>query len=233
MDVTQNGEAWLLATFGAQFRRVFDVGAHVGDWSREVLEHCPAVELLACYEPSPFTCAILRDSLAPDARVEIFECAVSDAPGVLDYYEQPSAAPTSSLSSQWSSGATKREVSVVTVDDEMDRLGLDSLDLLKSDAEGYDLHVLRGARAALQRQAIGMVQFEYNRPWMFAGSTLQAARDLLNECGYELFLLNHTGLCRCDVRSLGELFEYLNFVAIPVEHVDRLAIAVQPDPLWG
>jgi FkbM family methyltransferase len=233
MDPTENGEAWLLSTFGAQFRRVFDIGANVGDWSRQVLQSCPSVELLICYEPSPVISVILRNNLASDARVAIIESAVSDSPGVLDYYDQPSDAQTSSLISQWSTKATKLRVPVVTVDEEMRRLGLDTIDLLKSDVEGYDLHVLRGARAALERHAIGMVQFEYNRPWMFAGSTLQAANAFLSELGYEIFLLNGTGLCRCDIRSLGELFEYLNFVAIPADQVARLATVIHPDPLWG
>jgi FkbM family methyltransferase len=233
MDATKNGEAWLLATFGGKFRHVFDVGANVGEWSHSVLTCCPMLEQLVCYEPSTVTSEILRNELGSDARVEIVESAVSDSPGVIDYYDQPSDAQTSSLISQWSPRATKRRVPVVTVDEEMSRLGLDTVDLLKSDVEGYDLHVLRGARAALERQAIGMVQFEYNRPWMFAGSTLQAAGAFLDECGYELFLLNGTGLCRCDIRVLGELFEYLNFVAIPAGRAARLATAIQPDPLWG
>ena len=151
----------------------------------------------------------------------------------MPFYEQPDASQTSSLVSGVSRDAVERTVRVVTLDQEMENLCLDHLDLLKIDVEGYDLHALRGARVALSRQAISFVQFEYNQPWMYAGSTLQAAARLLDECDYELFLLNGSGLCRCDVLRLGELFEYLNFVAIPRRQVNQLPIDINPDRLWG
>lgn len=233
LDGAENGETWLLATFGPELQTVFDVGANVGDWSFEVLRCCPNLTFLGTYEPSVDTCAILKSRFGSQTGVEIVQAAMSDAPGIMTFYDQAPGAQTSSLLAQWTPGAPRREVPVTTVDDEMKRVGLRTLSLLKIDTEGYDLHVLRGARQALERHAIGMVQFEYNRPWMFAGSTLQAASAFLEECGYDLFLLNATGLCRCDVRTLGELFEYLNFVAMPKDRTLRSDVRIQPDPLWG
>ena len=59
----------------------------------------------------------------------------------------------------------------MTIDQEMERLSLDHLGLLKIDIDGYDLYGLRGARAALGRHAISFVQFEYNQ-----AGCMQAAR---------------------------------------------------------
>jgi hypothetical protein len=165
--------------------------------------------------------------------VTVVEAAVSDQEGTLPFYEQADGSPTSSLISQWAEGGQEHAVPVLTVDGEMARLGIEMLDLLKCDVEGYDLHVLKGARGALSRSAIGVVQFEYNRPWMHAGSTLQEANRFLADHGYTMFLLNGSGLCRCAVERLGELYEYLNFVAIPAVRVEAMRLDIRPDPVWG
>jgi hypothetical protein len=164
--------------------------------------------------------------------VNVIEAAVADEAGRVDYYESPGASPRSSSVPGWASRATRRMVPAVTVASEMRRLNLQRLDFLKVDVEGFDLHVLRGARGPLEKGAIGFVQFEYNEPWMYVSSTLHAASAFLTECGYEMFLLSERGLCRCDTRRLGELFAYLNFVAVPRSEVRALG-PIHADPLWG
>jgi FkbM family methyltransferase len=233
MEADKNGEWWFISLVASRVETVFDVGANVGNWSEEVLRRCPNLRSLCCFEPSEAATIKMAAAIGSDPRVRIVRAAVSDAEGSMPFYEQPDASQTSSLVSGVSRDAAERTVRVVTLDQEMENLCLDHLDLLKIDVEGYDLHALRGARVALSRQAISFVQFEYNQPWMYAGSTLQAAARLLDECDYELLLLNGSGLCRCDVSRLGELFEYLNFVAIPRRQIDQLPIDINPDRLWG
>jgi FkbM family methyltransferase len=235
MEAEGNGELWLISTLGSRVEIAFDVGANIGLWSSAALRDWPNLAHLSCFEPSDAAVDMIKARLGDDPRVHIVRAAVSDEEGRVSFFEEPGASQTSSLVSGLSNEAELNtiDVPVVTVDGEMHRQSLDQLDVLKIDVEGYDLHVLRGAHGALRRQAIELVQFEYNRPWMYAGSTLQGAATLLAECDYELFLLNKTGLCRCDVSRLGELFEYLNFVAIPKARLDRLPMTINPDPLWG
>lgn len=233
MEADKNGEWWLISLIGSHVETAFDVGANVGTWAEEVLRSAPNLQSLSCFEPSEVAAAQMQTAIGDDWRVRIVRAAVSDAEGSMPFHEQPDASQTSSLIVEVGRDVRDRPVPVVTIDREMARLSLDHLDLLKIDVEGYDLHVLRGAQRTLARQAISFVQFEYNQPWMYAGSTLQAAAQLLHLCDYELFLLNRTGLCRCDFSRLGELFAYLNLVAIPRAQVDRLPTSIGPDPLWG
>jgi hypothetical protein len=52
------------------------------------------------------------------------------------------------------------EISIDTVDDYCKRKGISSIQLLKIDAEGHDLDVLRGAPSMLANRAIDVIQFE-------------------------------------------------------------------------
>lgn len=214
IDPVRNGEAWFAERIAPGLRTFVDVGANVGNWSSTMLQLAPDARGVL-YEPSTLALARLRDRLGTDDRVAIVEAAVSDAAGQLAFHEEPDAGETSSLLQAHSAaGAQRREVRVVTLDASLTELGVDAVDLLKIDAEGFDLHVLRGARQALAAGAVAAVQFEYNQPWARAGSTLGEAIDLLSGLGYEVSLLRRGGLYDVDYGRLGELFVYANLVAL-------------------
>ena len=52
------------------------------------------------------------------------------------------------------------DVSVITLDDYCSELGIERVDLLKSDTQGYDLEVLKGAEALLRSGRVGLVYTE-------------------------------------------------------------------------
>ncbi|HTV73579.1 MAG TPA: FkbM family methyltransferase [Candidatus Acidoferrales bacterium] len=103
---------------------------------------------------------------------------------------------------------------VHTLDAALTALGWDEVDLLKIDAEGYDLQVMRGAESLIKSRRIGVIQFEYNRAWQLVGDTLRGAYLLLEEAGYKIFVLKRDGLFTLDYKLYEEYFEYTNFVAV-------------------
>jgi FkbM family methyltransferase len=210
-----NGETLLLRELASHLRVVIDVGANRGNWTAILIDIVPEIEKVLCYEPGVEALSALHGRYGADKRVEVVDAAVSDRAGEEEFFEEPDAGETSSLiaaHSQIHSGA--RTVRVVTIDDELDRIGIDHVDLLKIDAEGMDLHVLRGAERALRDHRVAVVQFEYNRPWAAVGSTLAAAFQLLRRHGYEVLALLPDGLHQHEPSDVGELFVYSNFVAL-------------------
>lgn len=218
-----NGESWLIDTVAPHCASFIDIGANQGYWSEAFLAKMrPGARGLLIDAAGPAV-EMLRQRFADRPAIEVVHAAVSDTVGELEFFEEPSAGESSSLVAGFSAGGARRVVvPATTIDAELARLGLASCDFVKIDAEGYDLHVLHGAKGALARQAIGALQFEYNSPWAQAGSTLADAFQFLERSGYRVYLLQSSGLRLLNYRRYGEYFGYSNYVAVSPAWQQRL-----------
>jgi FkbM family methyltransferase len=215
IDPSRNGELLLQRTLGSCLGIAIDVGANRGEWTGNLLESAPNVKRVICYEPSSAAQQVLNGRFRDEQRVQVVPAAVADDPGERTFFEEAAAGETSSLLQAQTTGCVRGcRVPVVTIDGELARLEIESVDLLKIDAEGMDFHVLRGAERTLREHRASVVQFEYGGGWAHAGSTLTAAFHFLAEREYTVFALLPDGLYRYDAGCTGELFVYSNFVAI-------------------
>jgi FkbM family methyltransferase len=168
------------------------------------------------FEPAPAFAAKLQNRFAEHRTIEVIEMAAGNASGVSAFFEQPDSPQNSSLieASSSSSDVRVNDVIVTTIDAALASRGIRHVDLLKIDAEGCDLRVLQGASELLKRQAVDVVQFEYNDVWRQAGSKLADAYGLIEASGYELFLLKSAGLFKLRYHVFKEFYHYANFVAV-------------------
>ena len=222
-----NGELWLARRSAGNVEVAVDVGANVGEWSAIALKEFPALRQLIAYEPG----TVVRELRAriQDARVTFVEKAISDRAGEVSFHEVEDTHMSSAIPPADRDVTRTRTVPTVTLDDDLDRLGIPHVDFLKIDAEGLDLHVLRGASRLLREHRADVVQFEYNEMWARAGSTLSQAVDLLQEAGYRVFVISARQLKQMP-KPMPELFIYANFVALaPGCGNDMIAEA---GPIW-
>lgn len=215
INLATNGERWLIEKIAPRSKFFIDVGANVGNWSQEFASRMPGIARGIAFEPSPATAAQLRRRLADYDDLEIVECAISDRGGEAMFHAETNCGETSSLIRSASrKDANPLLVRVSTLDSEMYERGIQSVDFLKIDAEGFDFHVLRGSEDHLNNQKIDVIQFEYNSPWIEAGATLAGAYAFLQARGYDVFLLRGPALFRIDPLYVGEFFRYSMFVAV-------------------
>ena len=80
-------------------------------------------------------------------------------------------------------------VNVVTLDDWSRQRGIEHIDLLKVDAEGYDLNVLEGAINLLDGEKIDLIVFEYSTGWLSNSRFLREAVDFFSDKPYKLLKL--------------------------------------------
>ncbi len=168
-----------------------DVGANIGLVSFSVGASRPDVSVLA-FEPEPENAARwLRNAALNDARRSRLETiALGAAVG--------SAEIVRGSESGQSRIATKGEhgirVPVDTLDAYSDRLGLQSIDVLKIDVEGYEPHVFQGASRLLREGRIETIVCEVNEPLLRRrGFTRLDLTSLLAQYGYVPHLVPPTG----------------------------------------
>lgn len=218
-DCNQNSEAWLAREVLAPSCTSFiDVGAHVGDWSAAFMAGAPEHAQGLLFEPDSRVLPKLRARFSENPRVRILPLAVSNVAGVAVFHEEPDNRQGSSLTAAGHpEGTLATRVSVTTLDDEVERCGWERVDVVKIDAEGYDFHVLLGARRLLRARRVGVVQFEYSPGWAWAGSTLAAALAFLRSAGYHVYLLKDRSLYELDYPKWEEYGRYSNYVAVSPE----------------
>lgn len=165
---------------------VFDVGANVGDWTVQYLRHAPAATFF-CFEPTARTFDTLVRRMNSIARVRAVRRAVGAAKGVARLYHHGKSVQHSLVApAEGSDGIETEEVEVITVDDFAETHGIDHIDLLKTDTEGFDEQVLSGAGRMLARQQIDFVLAEVNFARGDAGhSNFATVTGYLGDRGYQ------------------------------------------------
>ena len=157
-----NGEYWLLSLLPPA-PLVLDVGLNVGEFTREALRQRPHARVVG-FEPARSMQRECATSLGRESRLELLPMAVSNERAVMEFHDSADGSSTL-LGGRQTVGETYW-VETVTLDDFADERGYTKIHLVKIDVEGYDLHVLEGARRLLARQAIEIFSFEYNEPWI-------------------------------------------------------------------
>jgi FkbM family methyltransferase len=145
---------------------IFDIGAHEGDYSLEILKTCPSAQVYA-FEVNPLTSGRLRKALEGKAMVFDFGLGEREEEALIYDYVGLEGSQHASLHREVFDEIHKAAVATTPVrlrrlDDVLTDLGIAHIDLLKVDVEGHELAVLKGAATALSRGMIDIIQFEFN-----------------------------------------------------------------------
>ena len=218
------GELGVVKTCVAPGDIVFDVGAHIGRWTKTVLESSTDVEV-HLFEPVPQTYQVLVQDLAEaigSGKVVPNNCGIAQQERTQDLFFYEDAISKSSFSRRWDlenqQGLKTPEVipvGVTTLSSYCERLSINRINFLKVDVKGAELDVLEGARSLLEKGKIDYLQFEYGGTYQDAGITLQQVFQYLREMRYEVFRILPIGLeHRSQFLPRHEDFRYSNFLAV-------------------
>lgn len=177
-----------------------DVGANAGAHTLVMAGACAPAPVIAC-EPNPELRARLEANLAlnglANVRVRPYALAASTGRAVLHVPRDPVHTGGASLVAgvhEHLHDSAEVEVEAVTLDDLVEREGLDRVGLLKIDVEGYEGAVLAGGARLLARERPDLA-FEYTAPWWdAAGYSLPDVLGSLEALGYEVRAVTWRGL---------------------------------------
>jgi FkbM family methyltransferase len=196
-----------------------DVGANVG-WHALLMAVTagPSGRVYA-FEPNDSTRGRLLDALAANdfTHVVVDARAVADRSGRMGFQAPPAGHVwdgTGRLVAE--PGQGDRQVESVTLDEFVDREGIDRVDLVKIDVEGWECSVLRGAAQLLATRRPSII-FEYDPAYVSrpGGTAAELTAWLLN-AGYGLFALWPN---RPAAPAPGLADRSGNFLAVPRERI--------------
>ena len=197
-DLTTNGESIVQeVALSSAAPVILDVGAHYGEWSVSLLSQTGDSNRLTLhlFEPSAHSAAQAKSVIG--AQGEVHQLALSDRSGEGSLQIVHEGAGSNSVvpftDGERASGQTET-IAFITLDGFCTERGIDRIRLMKVDAEGHDLAVMRGAERMLGRQAIDLVQFEYNLRWIDARVFLLDAFQLLQGHGYRVGKVTPRGI---------------------------------------
>jgi FkbM family methyltransferase len=192
-DPACNGEREVQITFLRHVQPgrktvVFDVGANVGDWTCAIVEQADDIASLDvhAFEPCSGTYGILLSrigSLSRAANVVPVRKACSSAAGTGTLHVVGIGAGTNSLTCAEHTDSVE-QVELVSIDDYCHTSNIDHVSLLKIDAEGHDVEVIKGAIRMLRHQKVEVLQFEYNQRWIFNNAFLRDVFNILSPLRY-------------------------------------------------
>lgn len=141
---------------------ILDIGANVGQSVQLFHDYFPGCTTHS-FEPSPTTFAELKQRAAGIANAQVWNCGVGSAPGKLTLLENEHSDMSSFLppgDRGWGKITKETTVDVRTVDEFCQEQDIGRIDILKSDTQGFDLEVFKGAEEMIRANRIGLLYFE-------------------------------------------------------------------------
>lgn len=168
-----------------------DVGANHGLWTESALT-CASPDRVLAIEPGPAAYESLLAQFADHSRVHLHKVVAGEQEGEMDFHVTASddlssvLAPNDSFSQVLGShtaveSTVKREV--VPLDHLL--ADLDEVSVLKIDVQGFELPVLRGAQATLQKTRFVLVEMNYFTKYE-GGSDFTAVHRALTDADFQL-----------------------------------------------
>lgn len=138
---------------------VLDVGANIGMTAVAASKRGAVVN---AFEPDPNIFPYLMETIrVNDAPVTAHKLALGSEKGELSFFSNPVSGSASHLVTADTLGQVSGEaVQVSTVDAFAEDNGIEKIDLIKIDVEGFEIDVLRGANSSILRcQPAALVEF--------------------------------------------------------------------------
>ena len=198
------GETWFIKNVLRKHKPsvCIDVGANIGNYSKKLIDYTDA----KVYSIEPSSSSF--EELSKKCKDNCFNFAVADFNGEATLYSKEEKSETASLDPAVSDGGGEK-VKVITLEKFVHDQGIEVVDFLKIDTEGYEKEVIKGM-GSLQPK---LIQFEFNLLHLRRHCTLYDICELLPN--YSFYRLLPNGWVKIDKNSfVNNIFMFSNFIAV-------------------
>lgn len=147
----------LLKRYGFDPKHIIDVGANTGTWTRRALPFFPCAHY-TLVEPQDHLKAHIQDLLDRGCKITWIGAGVSDHSGSLPFTISDREDSSTFLPPRVDAGSPRISVRVTTLNEIVSAASAPPPEMVKIDAEGFDLRVLAGASDLLGTTEIFFVE---------------------------------------------------------------------------
>jgi FkbM family methyltransferase len=218
-DFFASGENWFFKNILSKINPniCIDVGANVGDYSREILENTNST--VYCFEPLPDSFSKLLEikNIYGDRFIPINK-GVGERDEYLNLYFNKDVSAHATFSTEvqevpYLKNQSIERIEVVKLDSFFQQFGDKSIDFIKIDTEGFEWEVLNGARNVLKTHKPKLIQIEFNWHQLFRSHTLYAFSEIFSN--YKTFQLVPNGMIERNPKDpYANIFHFSNFIFV-------------------
>jgi FkbM family methyltransferase len=197
---------------------VVDVGAHFGYEALLAAKLVGPAGRVYSFEPNPIALALAKHNLSRFSQVELFGVGVADRPGFLRLQTRPIEDSAFNSFAPEAVAGDSVEVAVTTIDIALAHRTA-RIRLLKCDAEGFELDVVRGAAEVVTRdRPILVLEADMRDQDNAVTSRSRVLAEFLAGFGYQPFDFEFDG--RLQLGPIGSLVPgHANVAFVPAEEV--------------
>jgi FkbM family methyltransferase len=196
---------------------IFDVGANDGSYSKMISKILGEAKIFA-FELSPITFSRLQDNVRHDTKIILVDAGLSNTEAEVAFHHVDENPSLSGLGSRpYSVESRVLKSRVIRGDVYAKHAGIESIDFVKIDVEGFEIEVIEGLSGILD--SVQIVQFEYNEMSWMRGNFLDKFREVLpgfqigrlTQGGviWDLSLLSNAHLCAGNMIALNSRYGVL------------------------
>lgn len=148
-----------IKNLGFNPQHIVDVGANRGTWTRNALQYFPDA-YYSMFEPQAYLSASFSD-LLKNPKIKFYAKGAGPCSGMMDLTtsdRDDSFSFSFSKEEAQARGRAQVKAPVVTLDEFLPSLALPTPDLVKIDAEGWDLEVLKGAKNTIGNAQVVLLE---------------------------------------------------------------------------
>jgi FkbM family methyltransferase len=175
---------------------IFDVGAHQGHYAKNLRSEFGGKAYIYCFEPGLSLFRQLVASLGNDSSFFLHQMGLGDNNEESDLFTGSNNIPSmfeSALQIVSIEVVSKEIVRTMRLDTFCQQNGIDRINFLKIDVEGYEYKVLTGASALLKDDKVDFIQFEFGQCSIASRTYFHDFHKLLGD-KYRLYRILRKGL---------------------------------------
>ena len=223
-DFDKSGELGVLKYVRTRFKdqrpiTIFDAGANIGDYAKEVAQFFGDDALIHSFEPSAKAFEQLKANTSDIKNIRVSNFGLSDSEKEQLLYSDYEGSVWGSLYKRnleeyRMSLETTETIRLSTVDSYCKVNNIERIHFLKIDVEGSEFDVLKGAQYMLDNKKIDIIQFEFSSANVDSRTFFRDFYYLLKD-NYNIFRILKDGLHDLeDYQQNYEVFLTTNYLAV-------------------